>query len=260
VDKWHGMAVKHIGKGKARYGRVSFQGILRPNWFRIDWTNGSVTEHMAHIFSRLERIEEADLPVDFPPRPGPVTIAAASQDPGAVSAASTPNPWQYTPIMTVPLDSSDWAILIAFVDLRRFSCVGKLGLVDARRAAGAALREPLQRLWRKELPDAVFITTYGQEFSVAVQETLRCSAQIVMIKASRKQVTRWAETMLWFSDCFCTQSYLLVNPSDTTCSFWLFLFPPHLKRRSLKVDMPEHATQVQFDTSTNRIVQIQTSR
>jgi len=261
ADKWHGMAVKHISKGKTRYGRVSFQGILQPNWFRIDWTNGSVTKHMAHIFSRLERLEETDLPAGFPPRPDPVTIAAAARAPEGAPTVSSPYPWQLTPIMTVPLDSSDWAILIAFVDLRRFSCVGLLSLVNARRAAAAALREPLQHLLRKELPDVVFvINSEMAAFAVAVEELLHCSAQIVMIKASRKQVTCWAETMLWFSDCFCTQSYLLVNPSDTTQASWLLLFPPHMRRRSLKVDLPEHATQVQFDTVTNRIVEIQTSR
>jgi hypothetical protein len=51
VDTWHGKCVMQVRQGRQRYGRVSFQGILEPKWFRIDWQDGTHTEHNASILS-----------------------------------------------------------------------------------------------------------------------------------------------------------------------------------------------------------------
>jgi hypothetical protein len=36
AEEWHGAPVKQVNQGKTRLGRVDFQGILKPKWFRID--------------------------------------------------------------------------------------------------------------------------------------------------------------------------------------------------------------------------------
>jgi hypothetical protein len=102
AEVWHGAAVKHIHHGKPRFGRVVFQGILQPKWFRIDWADGTSSEHMAHIFSRLERLSEADAPDSVPPQPDPVVVAAASA--GSSPAADT-KPWASAPASELGLSS-----------------------------------------------------------------------------------------------------------------------------------------------------------
>jgi hypothetical protein len=67
ADEWHGKGVVHTRRGVDRYGRVSFQGILAPKWFRIDWADGTSTEHTSHILRGLGVVSEDRLPPGVPP-------------------------------------------------------------------------------------------------------------------------------------------------------------------------------------------------
>jgi hypothetical protein len=64
---WHGKAVSHTTRGRTRYGRMAFQGILYAKWFRVDWSDGTSTEHNAGILRHLCEVDEAFLPVALPP-------------------------------------------------------------------------------------------------------------------------------------------------------------------------------------------------
>jgi hypothetical protein len=57
---------------------------------------------MAHIFSRLERISEADAPDSVPPQPDPVVVAAAS---AGSSPAADIQPWATAPASELRLTS-----------------------------------------------------------------------------------------------------------------------------------------------------------
>jgi hypothetical protein len=37
ADEWHGVGVQRSYRGKEFFGRVTFQHILQPKWFRIHW-------------------------------------------------------------------------------------------------------------------------------------------------------------------------------------------------------------------------------
>jgi hypothetical protein len=113
-EAWHGTVVKHKNHGKPRFGRVHFQGILEPRWFRIDWADGSSTEHMAHIFANLEKIDDADAPNRVPPRPDPVVIVAARQH-HADKLPKTTFPWVRVSIVHMGITDLDQKSFQEFV-------------------------------------------------------------------------------------------------------------------------------------------------
>lgn len=110
ADKWHNAVVKHVQHGKLRFGRVRFQGILNPNWFRIDWQNGSSSEHMGRIFANLERVNEADAPYNVPSPLDPVVVAATRSLANS-SPATTSHPWRRATIDEMGLTNEDWTTL-----------------------------------------------------------------------------------------------------------------------------------------------------
>ena len=65
-EQWHGKAVSHTVRGRTRYGRMNVQGVLCPKWFRIDWSDGTSSEHNAGILRHLVVMEEQYLPVPIP--------------------------------------------------------------------------------------------------------------------------------------------------------------------------------------------------
>jgi hypothetical protein len=85
ADEWHGVGVRRSYRGKEFFGRVTFQHILQPKWFRIHWLDGSSSEHMGHIFKHLVKVPEDQLPPGLPPVPEPAVIMATG--PVRVSAA-----------------------------------------------------------------------------------------------------------------------------------------------------------------------------
>jgi hypothetical protein len=76
ADEWHGVGVRRSYRGKEFFGRVTFQHILQPKWFRIHWLDGSSSEHMGHIFKHLVKVPEDQLPPGLPPVPEPAVIMA----------------------------------------------------------------------------------------------------------------------------------------------------------------------------------------
>jgi transposase InsO family protein len=110
ADEWHNTVVKHMHHGKLRFGRVRFQGILNPNWFRIDWQNGSSSEHMGRIFANLEPVDEADAPHNVPSPLDPVVVAASRRI-AAPTATPTSHPWRRATIAEMGLTDEDWITL-----------------------------------------------------------------------------------------------------------------------------------------------------
>jgi hypothetical protein len=66
ADKWHGVGVRRSYQGKEFFGRVTFQHILDPKWFRIHWLNGSSSEHTGPIFEHLVKVPDDQLPLGLP--------------------------------------------------------------------------------------------------------------------------------------------------------------------------------------------------
>jgi transposase InsO family protein len=77
VDEWHGaVIVRQPRNGEPVYGRVVFQGILEPKWFKIYWENGTTSEHMGGFFRHVDKVDEADAPPTVMHKPEPVTVLA----------------------------------------------------------------------------------------------------------------------------------------------------------------------------------------
>jgi hypothetical protein len=77
VDEWHGaVIVRQPRNGEPVYGRVVFQGILKPKWFKIYWENGTTSEHMGGFFRHVDKVDKADAPPTVMHKPEPVTVLA----------------------------------------------------------------------------------------------------------------------------------------------------------------------------------------
>ena len=72
VDEWHGRGIIH----KGRFGRVTFQGILEPKWFRIHWADGSSSDHTPHILRHLSYCDDSELPAGVPGPAPPFLLMA----------------------------------------------------------------------------------------------------------------------------------------------------------------------------------------
>ena len=78
ADKWHGALVKHKQHG---IGRVSFTDVLADKWLCIKWEDGTTTEHMGHILSKLRKVPESEAPAALREVPTPVTVAVTINRP-----------------------------------------------------------------------------------------------------------------------------------------------------------------------------------
>jgi len=75
AEKWHAAAIVHGRDGRERYGRVTFQGILSPKWFRVDWLDGTNSQHHAAFFKHCGVLDPAGTPPGVLPAPPPITVA-----------------------------------------------------------------------------------------------------------------------------------------------------------------------------------------
>jgi RNase H-like domain found in reverse transcriptase/Reverse transcriptase (RNA-dependent DNA polymerase)/Integrase core domain/Integrase zinc binding domain/PHD-finger/C-5 cytosine-specific DNA methylase len=73
MDQWHGAVVRHNGL----IARVTYLGMLKERWFRMDYQDGSHAEYTTRVLPHLERLEEAEAPATLTPPPDPVSIYAA---------------------------------------------------------------------------------------------------------------------------------------------------------------------------------------
>jgi len=108
ADEWHGAAVKRTRKGDVTFGRVEFQGILEPKWFKISWSDGTTSDHMATIFPHVVKVEE-DEAYGIPPPPEPVVIATSVGEP--IANPYGVNVWRCWAAAPLSKRSPQWAVL-----------------------------------------------------------------------------------------------------------------------------------------------------
>jgi len=108
ADEWHGAAVRHVRKGVERYGRIAFQGILEPKWFKISWNDGTTSDHMATLFRHVVKVAEDEAP-GIPPPPEPVVIATSVGAP--IANPYCVNPWRSWAVAKLSERSPQWAVL-----------------------------------------------------------------------------------------------------------------------------------------------------
>jgi transposase InsO family protein len=272
AEAWHGAAVKHIHHGKPRFGRVVFQGILQPKWFRIDWADGTSTEHMAHIFTRLERLSEADAPDSVPPQPDPVVVAAASA--GSSPAADT-EPWTSAPASELGLSSQTieaWRGIFR-KGLMRKICAPVLTCSQARKTLRKAtnkclkagryarlnslsafqqFRPGLHKLLQDASPDLVLVPSSPEIFLNVMPLACSYAKAVVCAKLERPMEqllwTGYLQNLAWFLVPYDTGMMLvhkITNTDPALTETWLYIFPRKARQNYLTVDIPNKCTYIQ---------------
>jgi transposase InsO family protein len=280
AEAWHGMVVKHKHHGKPRFGRVHFQGILEPKWFRIDWADGSSTEHMAHIFANLEKIDDADAPDRVPPRPDPVVIAAARRH-QADKLPKTTFPWARASIENMgitDLDRKAFKSLFhqdllskAFVPAltcgktnakileatkRQILARDLLPLNDLREFQDC--RPGLHKLLSDEKPEVILVPSSLHLFFNLMPMATWYAKSVVCAKLPPRE-----ERMLWRGDFHMLAWYLgphhkgqillqRVNHPDPAQSVtWLYVFNGLSRSSHLTIDLPNSCSYISCDTNGN---------
>ena len=255
VDEWHGAAVKRTAQGKIRYGRVAFQGLLEPKWFRITWTDGSYSEHMGNIFRHLQKIDEEDAPPDLPRKPDPAVVAALI---GAHPAKlKFTNPFGINPFRiwyTTPLEEGTraWHAMSAFLNMSRISMAIELCLavhtVDqgVKKAIQAifntcdayprgdsplldVMRPGIQHLLEGEKHDLVALPSDSRTLPVSIPIALAYTEGVVYFRMPpgwesdpRFRLSGWYNTFL---DSGRVVTLTIRSNSFTNPEVWVFLFP-----------------------------------
>jgi site-specific DNA-cytosine methylase len=272
AEEWHGAPVKQVNQGKTRLGRVYFQGILKPKWFRIDWENGTSSEHMAHIFRHLERVDEDDLPSDFPPRPDPVLVTAIRPIP----SINGPGGWHKVSADHIGLSGPDWLLIDTLLRTEQFRGVAALQYQTVRGSsrpyfdlghpdpkshvqqfpAADTLRSGLQYLLTTGARDLVFVTPHMALNADLMDITLLYTPKVMCTKVRRS----WIQLGLLQSSWFGTLQYIgqllvcqEVNPPSTDDFCWLFAFPATRRKNVLRFDIPSGYTWVFFDVTKNTV-------
>ena len=78
AEKWHGQAIVHVTADRHQYGRVVFDSIFSPKWFKIHWEDGSVTEADLRFLRRVGPVDEVQAPSTLIPKLSPVAILTMS--------------------------------------------------------------------------------------------------------------------------------------------------------------------------------------
>ena len=90
IDEWHGHGI--IQNSTLKRGRIVFQGILEPKWFRIHWGDGTSSEHTPHILRHLSYCDEEELPEGVPGIPAPILLlVATAANTGSAVPPETPD-------------------------------------------------------------------------------------------------------------------------------------------------------------------------
>ena len=76
AKQWHGTVVVRQVANSQIYGRILFQGILAPRWFKIHWETGHVSEHTPRILPHLGQADESKAPKGLLPPPPAVHVYA----------------------------------------------------------------------------------------------------------------------------------------------------------------------------------------
>jgi hypothetical protein len=285
AEEWHGVAISHSKGGKDRLGRVSFQGILEPKWFRIDWQNGSSSEHNANILRFVTRLDDSDLPDNFPAKPPPVVIAAATPTPTTTVAVLDFAPWYCATIGDMHL--LDWDIAVfdhLFVPdvMERIVAPELPNLEDPASSYGPLYfnlnpqsevrytdlhgfeswesRCPgLRRLLSHANADLVFVPSYRDMLPKILPEALTYARRVVATKVQRSWLNSLYRKAPWCRSYEQPGNMLVVEPPLYSCDdtgVWLFFFTSKSRASVLKVDIPLPYTRIEYDADTNQIVRV----
>jgi hypothetical protein len=273
ADEWHGSAVKQVTQGRTRLGRVHFQDILKPKWFRIEWEDGSSSEHMAHIFRHLERIEDADLPSDFPSRPDPVMVAAIRHIP----STNGPGPWRKVPADHLGLSDSDWTLLDTVLrtdQLRGLAALQHHSIRSASRPyfdlgppdlksplqldpAPDALRSGLQYLLLSGQRGMVFVTPHMalnpdlMDVVLLYTDKVLCTqVRLGWLQQGLLQSSAWYDKLQRIGQLLICQ---VVNPPPKDPVCWLFAFPAARRQDVLRFKIPGGYTWMFYDFTKNTV-------
>jgi hypothetical protein len=75
MEEWHGkIVVRQPRNGEPLQGRIIYQGILEPKWFKVHWEDGTVSEHMPGMFRYFGCVEEADASPTVMHKPDPAQL------------------------------------------------------------------------------------------------------------------------------------------------------------------------------------------
>jgi hypothetical protein len=59
IEAWHGkIVVRQPRHGDPVHGRVIYQGVLEPKWFKVYWEDGTESSHMPGVFRHFGVVEE----------------------------------------------------------------------------------------------------------------------------------------------------------------------------------------------------------
>jgi site-specific DNA-cytosine methylase len=274
AEEWHGAPVKQTTQGKTRLGRVRFLNILSPKWFRIDWEDGSSSEHMAHIFRHLEKLDEDDLPASFPARPDPVVVAAIRHIP----STNGPGAWRKVSADHLGLYDKDWAVFDALIRTNLIRGVaapqlfeegpGNRPYFDTRAPevesplqmvpAPDSLRSGLQYLFAAGQRGLVFVTPQMALNPDLMDIALLYTGQVLCTKVRLGWLRQGLlESSAWFNQLRSLGQILVCqvirpSPPDPVC--WLFAFPAAQRSHMLRVHIPAAYTNIVYDATAHAVV------
>jgi hypothetical protein len=261
AEEWHGAPVKQVNQGKTRLGRVHFQDILKPKWFRIDWAD-------------LEKIDEADLPPDFPSRPGPVIVAAMLRH---IPSTNGPGPWRKVPVDDIGLTDHDWTLLDTLLRtnlIRGMPAVQlqtdrtgsrpyfDLGPPDRRSPlqqvpASDTLRAGLQYLLFPNQRGMVLVTPHMalnpdfMDIAMLYADQIVCTkVRLGWLRQGLLESSRWFTQLRNIGQLLVVQ---VVNPPPPEPIVWLFAFPHTPRRKMLRVDIPGDYVWIFYDATHHKV-------
>jgi hypothetical protein len=245
---------------------------MKPKWFRIDWENGTLSEHMAHIFRHLERIDEDDLPADFPPKPDHVLVTAIRHIPSINGNGG----WHRVSADHIGLSGPVWLLLDMVMRTERLRGAAALQYQTVRAGsrpyfdlgppdpkspvqkhpAPDVLRSGLQHMLITSVRDLVFVPPHVALNADLMDIVLLYTPKVMCTKVRRGWIqlgllqSSWFGTLQYIGELLVCQE---VNPVPTEDYYWLFAFPATRRRNVLRVDILSGYTWIFFDVTRNTV-------
>jgi hypothetical protein len=281
ANLWHNTIVKHMHNGKPRFGRVRFQGILKPYWFRIDWHNGSSSEHMGHIFRNLKRVDDADAPHDVPPPVDPVVIAAIQRSPTSSKSHIQASQWRLATVKELGLTHDDYTALRGILPMSTLqSMVSPIlpksadlrmlrdhvtddmsrGKISCEYRAFKPFRESLHDLMEPLTAKLVLVPS-SPELFLSIMPIATYYAKVAVCAKLTPELSNllWQgkfEWLSWYLHHKETGNLLVHNVCDEdtgAVTTWLYIFPRKSRKLLLNVDLPDTCEYLQTDLKTGDI-------
>jgi transposase InsO family protein len=293
ATEWHNAIVKHKHHKRYRFGRVSFQGVLSPQWFRIDWQDGSTSEHMARIFSNVERIAESEAPYDVPSPVEPAVVAAMSRRDAPPKSDDQYAFWCKAQVEELGLTHEDWTSLYRLFDMDNIGSLMSPYMstdsADGRRArsrkgrtcgestralidAGGSfvrvpvecepIRQELHKLLAAARAEVIFVPPEPERFLLVAELATAYATALVCAKISPEiENLIWRGQLFtgWFTH-FQEHNRVLIHhvnhKAQNRTTTWLYVFPRGRKKACLKVDIPDTCTYICSDYETGNITSV----